>query len=466
MPVPVSPPPAHRRRPVRSRSWRAALALIAGCCGALAAAMPAAGQDLIPTEPPQSAPMVLRGGQIHPVSGPVIDDGVLITEAGRITWVGAAADAPDAPEGAIELDATGLVIAPGFVGANTIMGLMEIGSVRATMDQDETGAITPEARAIVAVNPDSTLIPVTRTAGVLTTLTMPIGGLVPGRAAVLRLEGWTWEDMAIKADAGLALNWPTLAPITAWWMRQTPEEQMKQAAESLRQIDLLFDAADAYSAARAADPETPVDTRYEAMLPAMRGETPVFIRANEVDQIRSAVRFITDRGLDGVIVGGADAGACVDTLTRHGVPVIITGTHRLPGQRHDAYDASFTLPQRLEAAGVRWCLGTVGGSFETPHERNLPFHAATAVAHGLDPAVALRSITQSAAEIIGVGDEVGSLDVGKAATFAVFDGDPLEITTEVIGIWIDGRPLPLDDKQRQLDRKYREKYRQLGIIAP
>ncbi|MFK7961296.1 MAG: amidohydrolase family protein [Phycisphaerales bacterium] len=442
-----------------------ALAVVAGL-GALGLSGAAAAQDTIPTEPPQSEAMVLRGGTIHPVSGPVIEGGVLITENGRITWVGPAADAPASPAGAVELDATGLIIAPGFVGANTIMGLMEISSVQATMDQDEVGAITPEARAIVAVNPDSTLIPVTRTAGVLTTLTMPVGGLVPGRAAVLRMEGWTWEDMAMEADAGLAINWPNLAPITAWWMRQSPEEQLKQTAENLREIELLFDAADAYSAARAADPETPEDTRYEAMLPAMRGETPVFVRANEVDQIRSAVRFISDRGLRGVIVGGADAEMCADMLQRHGVSVIVTGTHRLPGQRHAAYDRAYTLPQRLEAAGVTWCLGTVGGSFETPHERNLPFHAATAVAHGLDPDVALRSITQSAAEIIGVGDEVGSLAVGKAATFSVFDGNPLEITTQVVGIWIDGRPLPLDDKQRQLDRKYREKYRQLGIIAP
>lgn len=429
---------------------------------ALGLAAVASAQDVTPKSAPQSAPVVITNAAIFPVSALPIPDGTLIAENGVITFVGPSAEAPPTPEGATVVDAGQRRLYPGLVAANTIMGLMEIDSVRATMDSNEVGDVTPEARAIAAVNPDSTLIPVTRSAGVLTACTMPLGGLVPGRAAVIRLAGWTWEEMAIDADAALCLNWPTLRPVQAWWMPDSAQVQLDRTADQLREIADYFDAADAYAAARAADPTTPADIRFEAMLPAMRGESQVFIRANELDQIRSAATFCADRGLRGVIVGGADADACADLLVRHDIGVIVTGTHRLPTSRHDDYDEAFTLPARLEHAGVRWCLGSNGGSFDTPHERNLPYHAAIAVAHGLDEEVALRSITQSAAEVLGVSDQLGTLEVGKAATMFLADGDVLEITTNIKDAWIDGRTIILDDKHKQLDRKYRERYRQLN----
>ncbi len=435
--------------------------LLAAMAAVTAATSPAAAQDLVWKVPPQSTPVVITNATIMPVNGPPIENGTLIADAGVIRYVGPSADAPPTPENATVVDARQRRLYPGLVAANTIMGLIEIESIRATRDEDEVGDVTPEARAIIAVNPDSTIIPVTRSNGVLTACTMPLGGLVPGRAAVLRLEGWTWEEMAIDPDAALCLNWPNLRPVQAWWMTDSPQQQMDEAARQLRAIAELFDAAEAYAAARTADPTTPADVRHEAMLPAIRGESQVFIRANELDQIRSAATFIADRGLRGVIVGGADADACADLLARHDVGVILTGTFRLPTNRHDGYDEPFTLPARLEAAGVRWCLASAGGSFETPHERNLPYHAAIAVAHGLDPAVALRSISLSAAELLGVGDRLGSLEVGKAATMFLADGDILEVTTRVQTAWIDGRAIELDDKHKQLDRKYRERYRQL-----
>lgn len=454
--MPVPPTIPTRRGPARGLAACLAAALV------LALAPAARGQDVTPKAPPsQAVPLVIVNATIVPVAGATIENGTLIAEDGVVTWLGPTADAPATPAGSTVVDARNRRLYPGLVAANTIMGLMEIGAVRATRDENEVGEVTPEARAIVAVNPDSTLIPVTRSNGILTACTLPVGGLVPGRAAVLRLEGWTWEEMAVEADAGLCLNWPILRPIEAWWMDDSPQEQLDRAAGELREIAALFDRAEAYAAARAADPELPVDVRMEAMLPAIRGETPVFVRANELDQIRSAATFCAERGLRGVIVGGADADAAADLLVRHDIPVILTGTHRLPTSRHDDYDSSFTLPARLEAAGVRWCLASSGGSFDTPHERNLPYHAAIAVAHGLDPDVALRSITASAAEVLGVGDRLGTLEVGKAATMFLADGDVLEITTRVTDAWIDGRTVVLDDKHKQLDRKYRERYRQL-----
>jgi imidazolonepropionase-like amidohydrolase len=363
------------------------------------------------------------------------------------------------------IDASGKHVYPGLIGANTVTGLMEIGAVGVTVDVNEQGSITPEARAIASVNPDSTLIPVTRLAGVLTTGVMPSGGVVPGRAAVIRMDGWTWEDMAVEDDAGLIISWPRLRPIDAWWMDASPEEQQKEAMENRQNIIDLFDAADAYFAAREADPDgVPIDTRFEAMRPSMTGETPVFARAQELEQIQDAVSVLTGRGMNVVIVGGRDAPLCADLLSENGVAVMITGTHNLPDRRDADYDETFTLPKKLEGAGVRWCLATSGGTFQTPHERTLPHHAGTAVAYGLPYDAALRSITLSAAELLGVADKLGSIEPGKLATIIVTDGDPLELTTRVTQAFIDGREIDLRSKQTELYEKYREKYRQMGII--
>ena len=440
-----------------------ALAMIALSASAMA-------QDLLHKAPPQERPILITGATVHPISGEPIERGGVYFESGVIRAVMTEDEAQrwrrssDRPVNLRVIDARGKRVYPGLIGANTVTGLMEIGAVGVTVDVNEQGSITPEARAIASVNPDSTLIPVTRLAGVLTTGVMPSGGVVPGRAAVIRMDGWTWEDMAVEDDAGLIISWPRLRPINAWWMETSPAEQRKEAMKNRQNIIDLFDAAESYFAAREADPTVPIDTRYEAMRPSMAGETPVFARAQELEQIQDAVSVLTERGMNVVIVGGRDAPLCAGLLKAKDVAVMITGTHNLPDRRDAAYDETFTLPKELEEAGVRWCLATSGGTFQTPHERTLPHHAGTAVAYGLPYDAALRSITLSAAELLGVGDRLGSLEPGKLATIIVTDGDPLELTTRVTQAFIDGREIDLRSKQTELYEKYREKYRQLGII--
>lgn len=431
----------------------------------------ARAQDLLPKAAPQDRPVLITGATVHPVSSEPVPGGAVFFDKGVIRAVMTADEADrwrrssGRPVNLDVIDATGLHVYPGLIGGNTVIGLMEIAAVDVTIDINEQGSVTPEARAIAAVNPDSTIIPVTRRSGVLTVGVMPGGGTVPGRAAVIALDGWTWEDMAVEPDAGLIVSWPNLRTITAWWMKKSAEEQKKDAQKNRQKIIDLFDAADAYFAARAADPDgVPVDTRYEAMRPSLTGEKPVFVRAQELEQIQDAVSVCAGRGMKVVIVGGRDAALCADYLNASGASVMVTGTHRLPRRRDSAYDESYTLPARLEAAGVSWSLASGGGAFESPHERNLPFHAATAVAYGLDHDAALRSVTLSAAEVLGVGDRLGSLEPGKLATLIVTTGDPLEITTHVEQAFIGGRSIDLRSKQTELYRKYQEKYRQLGIL--
>lgn len=437
-------------------------------CSALAASLVisagAIAQDLGVKAPPQSNPIILVG-TVHTVSDGVIENGMVMFDGGVITTVG---DAEMLQRMRLSEDVEvielpdGMHIYPGLIGANTIMGLTEVSSVRATLDHSEVGDFTPEVRAASSVNPDSTLIPVTRSAGILTVGVMPLGGNITGRASVMRMDGWTWEDMAIEADAGLVVNWPSVRPSTAWWVTTPRKEQIERAERRLTEIDEFFTAAQSYLDAKSADGSIQTDIRYEAMAPALRAESPVFIRANEVQQIESAIEWATGRGLKAVIVGGRDAEQCADLLKKADVGVIVDGVHRLPGRRDHFYDEPFTLPARLEAAGVRWCLAS---GEETAHERNLPHNAGTAVAHGLDPEAGIRAITLSAAELLGVDDRIGSIEEGKAATLIVTDGNPMEVTTQTWMAFIDGRRISLADKQKLLTEKYLEKYRQLGLFG-
>ncbi len=446
---------------------RSSRQLIALACLTLLAAH-AQAQDLVHKAPPQIGTTVLTNGVIHTISGETVQGGIAFAD-GRIIAIGSSQEmaqvgAQNAPQPIVRIDLEGRHVFPGMIAANSVLGLMEVGAVRATIDVAEVGNVSPEVRASVGVNSDSTLIPVTRSSGVLTALVLPSGGAIPGRASVMRLEGWTWEDMTVVDDAGLVIAWPRVRPITAWWMQKSEEEQLKEAKENMRAITEAFDAADAYLAARASDPSVDLDLRWEAMGAALRGEKPVFIQAQEMEQIESAVSFARERGLKAVLIGGRDAALCSDLLRSADVGVILTGSHRMPRRRDTAYDSPFTLAARLESAGVRWCLATGGGTFQTPHLRNLPDHAGTCVAYGLSPEAALRSITLSPAELLGVGAELGSLDAGKRATLIVTNGDVLEIASDVEMAFIDGRAVDLQNKQTALAEKYREKYRQLGLI--
>jgi imidazolonepropionase-like amidohydrolase len=149
---------------------------------------------------------------------------------------------------------------------------------------------------------------------------------------------------------------------------------------------------------------------------------------------------------------------CASVLKQHDIPIIISGTYRLPERESDAYDSAYTLPERLRKAGLRYCIASTG-KFGASGVRNLPYHAATAVAFGLPPAEALKAITLYPAQILGVADRIGSLEVGKDATLFICSGDPLETATQVETVFIQGRLVELNDRHKRLWKKYEEKYR-------
>lgn len=414
----------------------------------LAAFLPAAAfaSDAIPGRD-LGVPVALVNATIHPVSGPAIEGGTLVLEGGKIAAIGKNAPVPGNAE---KVNLAGAHVYPGLFEAMSDVGLVEIDAVRATVDKAETGEINPNVKAWVSVNPDSEVIPVTRSNGVLLAVTAPSGGLVSGQAAVMQLDGWTFEDLTLKAPVGLVVAWPSI---------------QKKDDKPHERLDRLFEDAAAYLKSRAANPEAPVDLRYEALAPVLKGELPLIAEAEQLEQIQSAVAFVDKHGVKLIVYGGYDAPLCANLLAAKDVPVIVGGVYRLPSRRSDAYDRAFTIPEELRKAGVRFCISGAN-RFGSSNARNLPYHAATAAAFGLPPEEALKAITLSPAEILGVADRVGSLEVGKDATLFVATGDPLEAATQVTAAYVRGRRVDLTDRHKQLYEKYKEKYRRQGDEPP
>ncbi len=467
-----------------SASPRSALAFTA----LLAFAAVASAQDLVAKAPKQEKIIAITGATIHPVSQPVIESGTLVFEDGVITGVYSANEWQEWLSTKrldttkwIMLDGEGKHVYPGFISAYTMLGISEVQAVAATNDHSEVGNVAPEVQPTIAVNPDSTLLPVTRRNGILLAGVHPVGGLIPGQVGVIRLDGWTIEDMKVTTRrgemAGLVVNWPRVRPVRAWWMDTPEEEQMKRIRENLATLDKTFDTALAYARERMANPDAPIDLRWEAMRPLfampllvesgnadkalIKPSPELFIEANDADQIASAITFCEKRSLRCVIVGGREADRVAELFKRTGAMVVVRGVQNMPQRDDSPYDDAYTLPMRLHAAGIPFA---VTHNDDTAHERNLPYVLGTAVAHGLPMDVAIEAVTLNAARVLGIDNTYGSLEVGKSATLFVSTGNALEVTTDLTHAFIDGREIDLRSKQTELAKKYLERYEQTGDV--
>jgi imidazolonepropionase-like amidohydrolase len=440
------------------RSFLSSLFVGASC---LALVVIASASTIIPAKRP-AGPVLLRGGTVHTASGPVLEKTDLLMVDGKIAALGRQLKAP---AGAEVVNVTGRHIYPGIISANSQLGLTEIGSVRATVDTTELGTVNPNARTQVAVNPESELIPVARLNGVLTAAITPLAGggfggaasLFAGTSALVRLDGWTWEDMTLRPAVALHLYWPTLDINRDPRNPRGEAEQRRAVAERLKLIRDTFAAARAYAGAKSAG-RADTDLRLEALLPVLRGEKKLFIHANALNQIASALDWASEEKIAFTLVGGRDAWRIADRLKEAGVGVILAGTFNLPPRRDDAYDTAYSAPAKLHAAGVKFCIAMGNdGASETANERNLPYEAAIAAGFGLPREDALRSVTLFVAELLGVEKELGSVEVGKRATLIVTDGDVLEMTSNVRLAFIDGARIDLRSRQTDLYEKYRQR---------
>ncbi len=399
--------------------------------------------------------IALVGGTVHPVSGPDIPTGTIVITDGKIAAVGA--NVP-VPSGAKVIDVSGKHVYPSLVPAATNLGLVEISSVRATLDQTETGDVNPEARADVAMNFDSEQLPVTRSAGVLVAGVTPTGGIVSGSGAAMKLDGWTREDAAIRAPAYVTVTWPNLSIDRSREARFSVRIQEKRRDEAVAKLKDVFAEARAYGGARSAEgkagvPRHDLDPRLEALLPAIDGKVPVFVFADRLAQIRAALAWAKDENLKIAIAGGRDAWRAASEIAAAGVPVVLDPVIGLPTRADEPYDAPFAAPAILSKAGVRVAINEGDSSFV----RNLAHHASVAMADGLPREKALEAITLEPARILGVADRVGSIETGKDATLFVSDRDVLDFRYTVVAAYVDGRALDLSDRHKRLYERYRNR---------
>mgnify|MGYP003688921913 FL=1 len=358
---------------------------------------------------------------------------------------------------------------PGLIAAVSGIGLVEINAVPVTNDHSERGDFNPNVRANVAYNPDSKIIPTTRSNGVLVANVIPGSGLVSGQSSIMMMDGWTWEDATLIHPSGLHINWPNMGIRTNGRFQMSSKRQIERRKTALYSLDKMIEDGRAYSKlrqtkTRKAEEYHNEDLRFESLMEYVNGKLPIYIHANEVRQIEAAVSWSKRYNLKIIIVGGRDAWRTTTLLKTNNIPVIYENVTSLPSRRFEDYDQAYKSPALLYEAGVQFCIassGSAGGAYSV---RNLPNHAAMAAAYGLPKEIALRSVTLSAAEIIGIDKQVGSLDPGKDATLFISNGDPLDIRTNILQAYIQGRKVDMNDKHKILYHKYQEKYRQLGIL--
>ncbi len=388
-----------------------------------------------------AAAYVLVGGTLHPVSGPDLT-GTLVIQDQTITALG-----PDAarPADAHVIDITGLHVYPGLIDAGTNLGLAEIKKVRETLDFNEGGDLQPDLRAGVAINPDSELFPVARAGGITTALVQPGGGLVAGQASLVQLAGWTAPDMVLDYELGLRVRWPTDSDDSK---RKKQIQELETLLEQAREYHALLGATQA-----AKRPGPIGDPRLDALAPYLDRKRPVLIEAHSRQAIVEAIEFAKNQKLTPIITGGTNAWKVAKQLKTRDIAVIVGPVMRAPIQSWDPSDAPYANPGRLYEAGVRFCIR----SDNSANSRNAPFEAAMAVAFGLPEDEALKSVTLGAAQVLGIDKQVGSLEVGKRANLVILDGSPLQITSQVKGIFVAGRPFRPVSRQTRFYNRYRKR---------
>jgi imidazolonepropionase-like amidohydrolase len=432
----------------------------AGTTGAQQIGNPTNQQGVMPPR----GTFVIRNARIVTVSGGDIENGSVVIRDGKIEAVGATVNAPG---GAQTIDGRGLSVYPGMIDAGTNMGLVEVPQgANGTVDTAEVGDFNPNSRAIIAVNPHSAHIGVTRVEGITNVLSAPTGGLISGQAAFINLLGTSPSEMAVVPNAALVINYPRIGagggggfggfqqpPPNLSETLAANERQLEQIRKILRDGEAYGRSRDAYTKDNSL-PRPNLNVVLEALVPYARGLQPVIFRADREAEIRGAIKFAEEMKLKAIILGGDDAWKVTGLLKEKSVPVILTGVFELPNREDDPYDVLYENASKLQQAGVRFCISSGDPGAEA---RNLPLYAGMASAYGLSKEDALKAVTLYPAQIMNVADRLGSIEVGKMANLVVTDGDLLEIRTKIKYLFIDGRQVPLTSRHTELNDAFKNR---------
>ncbi len=439
----------------------------ASLCAALVVATASdASAQLGSYNPPPGArgTFAIKGARIVPVGGAEIASGTVVIADGKIQSLGANATVP---AGANVIDGKGLVVYPGMMDAGTSLGLSEVSQgAAATVDVSETGSFNPNAQAFFGINPHSAHVGVTRVVGITHVLSRPTGGIMSGQAAIMNLAGSTAPEMVVVQRAALVIELPRsgfggrgfgFAPTTGGANTQdvnrTRQRQLDSLRTMLKDAEAYAQVMDAYAKDKLL-PRPKQDVVLASMVPFIRGLSPVLLIADRATDIREAVAFAEEMKLKPIVVGGREAWQIAAYLKQHDVPVLLSSVMDLPSREDDNYDVNYSAPGILAKAGVRFAITSGDAGAEA---RNLPYTAGMAAAFGLSKEDALKSVTLWPAQILGVGDKLGTIEAGKMANLVITDGDLLEAKTNTKFLFIDGRPVPLDTKHTALFEQFKDR---------
>lgn len=417
----------------------------------------AGAQSNVYPAPKQAQPIAITGATVHIGNGQVLNNGTVVMVDGKITAVG---NNVAIPAGAQRIDAQGKHVYPGLILSASNLGLVEISSVRASSDVREIGDMNPDVRSITAYNVDSKVINTLRSNGVLLANIIPEGGLLSGTSSIVQLDAWTMQDAAYKADQGIHLNMPSLMAAPA--RRQgrpgggpnaQPADPVKEGLERIEKLKSFFQQAKAYNAETSHEQ---TNLKFESVKGLFDKSQKLYVHANTVKQMLLALDFVKEFGFEVVIIGGSESWQIADLLKQNNVSVILNQMHSLPTAEDDDVDQPYKTPALLQKAGV---LFAINDEDSQNRGRNLMFNAGTAAAYGLTKEQALQAITLNAAKCLGIDKQTGSIEPGKDANIVISDGDILDMrTSQVTDAFIQGRKIDLNDKQKQLNERYLNRY--------
>lgn len=381
---------------------------------------------------PVASQVAVRGEIVHTMTGPAIEDGIVVIRDGKISAVGRAGDIA-IPDGFRVLRAA--VVTPGLIDARSVVGLAgQFNDARADQDQlEKSNPTQPELRAIDAYNARERLVTWLREFGITTIHTGHAPGeLISGQTCIVKTVGNTVEAATVRAVAMVAATLATTA-------RKSESASPGTRAKMMSMLRQEFIAAAEYRSKMAVadlDKRPERDLRKEALVQVIDKKLPLLVTAHRAQDIANALRLAKEFDIRLVLDGAAESYLLADRIQAAGVPVILHATMiRSVG---DLTNASFETAAKLADKGV---LVALQSGFESyvPKTRVVLFEAGMAAANGLGFERALASITRDAAKILGVDDRVGTLAVGKDGDVALFDGDPFEYTSHVTGVVIDGK---------------------------
>jgi imidazolonepropionase-like amidohydrolase len=407
----------------------------------------------------QPKSILLIDGTAHLGNDSVIQNSVIGIKDGKIVLVTNTTATFNKSDYNEVINISGKHVYPGIIAPSSTLGLTEMEAVRASNDFREVGTLLPNVRSLIAYNTDSKVTPTVRSNGILLAQITPRGGLISGTSSILMLDGWNWEDAVYKADDGIHINWPRMQShklLNEDSDEFGPYEKNKEYIKQVDELDLLIANAKAYNKTTIQEEK---NLRFEALKGVFSGSQRVYIHADNVKEITEAINFVKRNELKkAVIVGGQESWMVTDLLKENNISVILARVHRLPQHPEEDVDMPYKLPYLLQKAGVLFCLGNEG-DMEAMGARNLPFMAGTAAAYGLTKEQALGSITLNTAKILGIDKTTGSIEPGKDATLFISTGDALDMrTNNVEKAYIKGKTIDLNNDQKALYEKYKNKY--------